>query len=418
MSDNINRNVVIPTLPLNKTYKRLYPASIDPTFEHATYQSMQDYLKNKTAYFGQLLYCKENDKHYRIANNSGKMELKEVGASMIASNVSYSNSNLSNITNVRTALDSVVDTAKKNTTDIEIVSNQVVTVNSYVANINTSIGTLNNNVNAVSTNMNTVKSDINTAKSDINKVKTDATGMRSQILEIEKLLLKQFPVSYVAPKLSLSSSNGVKFEKGSQIQTTLIPNFTKNDAGTLTKYTLLRNGSVIKDLPVTENFNEQITLNDNTRYTAQVKYNAGDIKLNSLGKPHQEGQIQAGSKEDSIMLLAVRGSWGCSFTSADKPTAEAIRAVKVTSLDLQNGSTIKVVAGANDRTIVFAYPNDLRECSKIRYEEFNDDNNKTVFKQTTLSIPDKSGANHIDYKVYYYTAPVPFGTKATFTLTI
>ena len=44
-----NRNTEIPALPINKTQKRLYAASSDPTFDHETFESMQEYLNNPTA---------------------------------------------------------------------------------------------------------------------------------------------------------------------------------------------------------------------------------------------------------------------------------------------------------------------------------------------------------------------------------
>ena len=52
------------------------------------------------------------------------------------------------------------------------------------------------------------------------------------------------------------------------------------------------------------------------------------------------------------------------------------------------------------------------------YEDLNDDNSKSIFSYTTLDIPDLSGLNPETYAVYYYIPLVPFGSKATFTLTI
>lgn len=85
---------------------------------------------------------------------------------------------------------------------------------------------------------------------------------------------------------------------------------------------------------------------------------------------------------------------------------------------MKEGSTIKVVAQPSTRTIVFAYPDTLRDCTKIRYEELGDDTNKSVFKQVIIPIKDASRMNPINYKIYYYTSPIPFGSTATFTLTV
>lgn len=111
MSD---KNKEIPTLPINKTQKRLYAAASDPTFEHETFEDMKKYLENPTAYLGQLLYCKAHDSHYRIAKNSdGQKILEGIGASMIAENVSYKNDKFPNLTNLKLAIDYILDELSK-----------------------------------------------------------------------------------------------------------------------------------------------------------------------------------------------------------------------------------------------------------------------------------------------------------------
>lgn len=105
MSDN-----TIPALPINKTQKRLYAACSDPTFEHDTFESMQEYLNNPTAYFGQLLYCKAKDSHYRIAKNiNGQKILEGIGVSMLGENISYSNENYPELTNLKLAIDYILE---------------------------------------------------------------------------------------------------------------------------------------------------------------------------------------------------------------------------------------------------------------------------------------------------------------------
>lgn len=80
--NELTKKAEIPVLPINKTQKRLYAASSDSTFEHEDLASMKEYLNNPTAYFGQLLYCKATDTHYRIAQDGqGGKELREIGSS-------------------------------------------------------------------------------------------------------------------------------------------------------------------------------------------------------------------------------------------------------------------------------------------------------------------------------------------------
>lgn len=124
MSD---KNKEIPTLPINKTQKRLYAAASDPTFEHETFKDMEEYLKNNpTAYLGQLLYCKAHDSHYRIAKNSdGQKILEGIGASMIAENVSYKNDKFPELTNLKRAIDYILEELGKKSEQSFAESNEV-----------------------------------------------------------------------------------------------------------------------------------------------------------------------------------------------------------------------------------------------------------------------------------------------------
>ena len=102
-------NTEIPALPINKTQKRLYAACSDPTFEHETFENMQEYLNNPTAYFGQILYCKSKDSHYRIAKNiDGQKILEGIGASMVAENIAYNNESFPQLTNLKLAIDYIL----------------------------------------------------------------------------------------------------------------------------------------------------------------------------------------------------------------------------------------------------------------------------------------------------------------------
>lgn len=240
-----------------------------------------------------------------------------------------------------------------------------------------------------------------------------------QIDAIEQLLLNKFPTTYVQPTLSISC-NKVKFELGTTINPTISAKFTQNDAGVVTKYKLLKGTTTVKEAnAISDHIEPAFKLTGDVQYKAEVTYEAGVIKKDSLGNPCPQGQIPSGTISESITLSAVRAAWGYVSDSADIPTADNVRKTAVTDIGLQHGSTIKAVAKAGTtRTIIFAYPEALRDCSKIKYEELGDNENKTAFKQKILSIPDFSGENHVNYRVYYYTAPVPFKSTATFTLTI
>lgn len=102
------RNTEIPSLPINKTQKRLYAASLDSTFEHQNMDSMTEYLTNPTAYFGQILYCKEEDCLYRISNLDGDKILEAIGAADMEK-VPYSHKRYPDLTNLKLAVDYLLD---------------------------------------------------------------------------------------------------------------------------------------------------------------------------------------------------------------------------------------------------------------------------------------------------------------------
>ena len=139
---------------------------------------------------------------------------------------------------------------------------------------------------------------------------------------------------------------------------------------------------------------------------------------NNLGQPDSTGQIKAGSISATTTIKAYRGYFGYCSDNATIPTPSEIRNQAIKGLNILNGDTISVTTNTTSRLVCFAYPSTLRDCTKIRYENLNDDDNKTAFTSITLNIPDASGRNPISYRVYYYIAPIEFGMNATFTLTV
>ena len=235
---------------------------------------------------------------------------------------------------------------------------------------------------------------------------------------VERLLVKQIPPTYTRPTLSVSSNIGLKFEMGKTINPTIITKYNKNDGGNVLTHKVYKNNSEVYSGTSLRDYTEEFILNSNVQFKSEVSYAAGAIKNDNLGNPYPQGQIQAGTISNTISINAARAYWGFPSDSPNIPNAEDIRRTNTTGIDLTAGSTIKVVAQPSTRTIIFAYPATLRDCTKIRYEELGDDSNKSVFKQALVQIPDASGLNPVDYRVYYYTSPIPFGATATFILTV
>ena len=232
---------------------------------------------------------------------------------------------------------------------------------------------------------------------------------------LKEMLVKIIPPTYTSPSVKITS-NITSTEIGKYISPTITVTFNKNDGGNATSCTIKDGGTVISE-------NYTITLpafyiSGDKTYSATVSYGDGPIKNNNIGKPDPTGQILAGSVTSSVTIKAYRPYFGFASTDYDSPTAEYIRSKSIAGLNLSTNGTIKVVTQPNSRMVCFAYPATLRDCLKIRYEDLNDDNNKSAFTSTILSIPDANGQAPIDYRVYYYISPVEFGLNATFTLTV
>lgn len=232
---------------------------------------------------------------------------------------------------------------------------------------------------------------------------------------LKEMLIKVIPPTYIEPTVSISSS--ITFaEVGKSISPTITVVYTKNDSGNSTSCVIKDGGTIIS-----EEYSITIPpfyLSNDKVYSATVSYEDGPIKNNNINKPDANGQILSGNKTSSVTIKAQRPYFG--FTSSDStiPTSDYIRNKAIAGLNIATGGTIRAVTQPNSRMVCFCYPSTLRDCNKIRYEDLNDDNNKTAFTSTILSIADANGQNPIDYRVYYYIAPVNFGLNATFTLTV
>ena len=249
--------------------------------------------------------------------------------------------------------------------------------------------------------------------SRLNNMEDGISNNRTDIDLLKGLLIKE--PTYIAPTLQLTSSLS-NAELGSSVSFLLKGVFNKNDAGSVNSISI-RDGNI--ELSDTYSYTvPRFTLTGDKTYNIKVSYNDGVIKENNFGIESPNGQIKAGSLTASTTIKAYRGYFAYCSDNGEKPTAESIRANVIKGLNATNGTTMSITTTPNTRMVCFAYPYSIRDCTKIRYENLNDDENKTAFTMMTLNIPDASGNNEIAYRVYYYIAPIEFGMNATFTLTI
>ena len=253
------------------------------------------------------------------------------------------------------------------------------------------------------------------------------------------LLSKVFTPTYTEPTvgINVSLSNpsevgttgvtiNVTFNRGS-INGALVggiwqpATFQDFRAGVATGYTILgiNNGTNTSYTSA----NAVVNSGSNT-YSAIVAHNAGPQPKDSRNNNFSTG-LFAGTISNTVGITGARRTFFGADTNTSAPTDSAsIRALASSALrDNQNnlfanGSQFTINIPAGTRRICFAYPATLRDVTTIAYQEQGNANQINAFTLSTVSV---NGANNfaaINYKVYTFISQVPFGSPATFNVTI
>lgn len=243
---------------------------------------------------------------------------------------------------------------------------------------------------------------------------------------IKKLTQKSVPATYAKPGVTCRKSAGQNpgnYEVGTEIRTTIQGQFTKNDAGNITKLEILKDGvSVISGASNTVTSEEQVfTLTDGSvSFTAKATYGDGAIKNDNLGNPSPTGQITAGSITSSAVTFSGKRNlfYGTGVGSIPEITSEKVRALSGKQLAPINGTTFRINVAVGQQYIIFAYPSTLRDVSKVKYVETNDEGMAQNFTKVVKSIEGANGAAGADYKVYTYGMDAPAQAPMTFEVSI
>ena len=252
----------------------------------------------------------------------------------------------------------------------------------------------------------------NVKTGDVFPTGTDLTGA------LERIFVKRFAPTYNSPRLSLSCSVQANQEYGSVISPKLTPSFTKNDAGEVTSVVFKKNNVEIKRFTdITYHQDNNVSVTSNIQYSVIVSYGAGPIKNDNLGDPSPTNSIKAGSLTANFTIVPKFPYWGLALDSSIPPTTNTFVNVPKTGMGAGKNTQITVKTKASTRTVVFAYDKTIGLANKIRYVDINDDGNLSVFTRIEVDVILLDGSKRT-YYVYYYIAPVAFGTEATFIMTI
>lgn len=232
---------------------------------------------------------------------------------------------------------------------------------------------------------------------------------------IKLLTQKSVPATYTQPAVACRVSSGTSagsYEVGTSITANIQGTFTQNDAGALTNIKIMKGADEVISQgtsPVTAE-NQTFTLGDETvSFTAVATYAEGAIKNDNLGQPSPDGHIQAGSKTSSAVSFVGKRNlfYGSGTGNLPEVTSELVRGLANKKLGPTNGNVFTIEIGVGNQYAIFAYPATLRDATKVKYQETNDENVLQNFNKTTISVNGANGAPGADYKVYTFEMATP-----------
>ena len=201
------------------------------------------------------------------------------------------------------------------------------------------------------------------------------------------------PPTYSNPTLSLNI-NPTTVQHNTSASITIKPNFIQNDAGTVTQYTLLRNGSSIHTAASASSYTDTVSINhgNSVTYQATVTYGDGQIKNTLLGKPYPNTSIKAGTISSSGTVRAYALSYYGAISS------EEVDDISSLSSRLSSSKSYTYTTDLTNQRIVYMYPKSFGALTSIK-----DANNFDYINSYTLTTSTYSG---VEYYVYILTDPV------------
>lgn len=203
------------------------------------------------------------------------------------------------------------------------------------------------------------------------------------------------PPTYIKPTLSISLNAGT-LEHNKATSVTITPNFKQNDAGSVSKYVLYKNGTEIFNNTTVSAYTDSATINHNgsISYSATATYDDGPIKNTLLGIPYPNTSIKAGSVSASGIIRA----YALSYYGIINSSTITENDISSLSSRLSSSKSYTYTVNLADQRIVYMYPQSFGTLTSIK--DANNFDYINSYTRTTLSY------NGVDYYVYILTDPV------------
>lgn len=258
---------------------------------------------------------------------------------------------------------------------------------------------------------------------DIIPIGIDMDGLLNLITQ------KAVVPTYYQPSVSIAKNGNGTAPGNYEAGTSIIPNFnatfTKNDAGDLTKLTVMKGAEELGS-GTSSPYNytgETFVLGDETiSYKAVATYKEGPVKNNNLNQPDPTGQVKAGSKNSNNVNYTGQRNlfYGTGVGELPEVNSAMVRGLSNKKLNPTKGYVFNVNVEVGQQYVVIAYPASLNDVKEIMYVETNDPGCASNFTKNTVNVADaRGGENGLkSYNVYTYFMKVPAAAKMTFKVTI
>lgn len=203
------------------------------------------------------------------------------------------------------------------------------------------------------------------------------------------------PPTYIKPTLSISLNTGT-LEHNKATSVTITPNFKQNDAGSVSKYVLYKNGTEIFNNTTVSAYTDSATINHNgsISYSATATYGDGPIKNTLLGIPYPNTSIKAGSVSASGIIRA----YALSYYGVINSSTITENDISSLSSRLSSSKSYTYMVNLAEQRIVYMYPQSFGTLTSIK--DANNFDYINSYTKTTLSY------DSVDYYVYILTDPV------------
>lgn len=242
---------------------------------------------------------------------------------------------------------------------------------------------------------------------------------------LQGILNDDFQRTYIFPMLELT---GVEknIEVGNTLSMTIVPVFTQNDAGPLTRFKLERSINSGVDyttlydtdhiMTYTEDSVFIIDANDILSFRATVWFDKGPVKV--VNGEEVNGSIEAGSISTELVISGTRKCFygaepGITFAVQD---SNQVRALPMSiTFDNNRITYIPLEVKAGTTRITFAYPSFANDPDRIISKKLGYDV-KDVFEKSTIRVKGANGYTDIIYKVFTYIPDAPYPSDDLYTL--